>query len=138
MDQSADPPVTTSYFTSLAVLANGRKITQRLSLLRFARTDQGTIDREHEAYHDEDRDRMVRFIQQVDKPCIAFKVLCANRKCATDQDTRAALEFAFTNIKPTDVVIVGMWQKYKDQVAQNVQWVNEILATLRENTRTGN
>jgi hypothetical protein len=37
-----------------------------------------------------------------------------------------ALRFAFQNIKPTDVVLVGMWQKYKDQAAENVALARKI------------
>ena len=34
--------------------------------------------------------------------------------------------------KPTDVAVVGMWQKYKDQVGQNAKWVCEILGEKAE------
>lgn len=85
------------------------------------------IDRSHERYDDEARERMVSFIRRASKPCLAFKVLKANRFCGSDASVRAALEYAFQNIKPQDVVCVGMWQKYKDQVGQNTQWTREIL-----------
>ena len=49
----------------------------------------------------------------------------------TDQTLEAALRFAFEHIKASDVVCVGMWQKYKDQVAQDVALVNNILKTQR-------
>ncbi len=88
------------------------------------------IDRSRERYDDAARDRMAAFVRRASKPCIAFKVLKANRHCATDEDVRAALEFAYAHIKPTDVVCVGMWQKHKDQVGQNAQWVREILGSM--------
>ena len=88
----------------------------------------GRIDRDHERYDDADRDRMVRFIRATPKPCIAFKVLAAGRKCSSDASVAAALRFAFEHIKPTDVVAVGMWQKYKDQVGQNAALVRRLLA----------
>jgi hypothetical protein len=87
----------------------------------------GRTDRDNETFNDADRDRMLASIKQASKPCIAFKVLAAGRKCGTEEETRAALESAFANIKDTDVVLVGMWQKYKDQVGQNTEWVREIL-----------
>lgn len=87
----------------------------------------GLIDRDNEIFEDSDRESMFAFIKSTSKPCIAFKVLAANRNCGTDEDTRAALEFAFANIKDTDVVLLGMWQKYKDQVGQNTRWTREIL-----------
>jgi hypothetical protein len=86
------------------------------------------INRAVEKYDDADRERMARFIAQVDKPCIAYKVLAAGKKCSSEAEVRSALEFACTHIKDTDVVLVGMWQKEKDQVAQNVRWVSEFLA----------
>lgn len=93
----------------------------------YSHTGQKAIDREHEIFSDEDRERTVRFIRQIDKPCIAFKVLAANRKCQNDQTLESALRFAFDHIKASDVVCVGMWQKYKDQVSQNVALVGNIL-----------
>jgi hypothetical protein len=86
------------------------------------------IDRKKERFEDSDRQRMVDTIKSVSKPCLAFKVLGANRKCGSDEEIVAALRFAYENIKDTDAVILGMWQKYKDQVGQNVDWVRDILA----------
>jgi hypothetical protein len=82
-----------------------------------------------EVFEESARRSMVKTIQQVSKPCIAFKVLGANRHCQTPAGVGRALRFALQNIKPTDVVLLGMWQKYKDQVAQNVGYVRKILAT---------
>ena len=80
-----------------------------------------------EAYLPEDRQAMCRFIKQTDKQCIAFKILAAGRNANTPEDLRAAFEFAFANIKDNDVVDVGMFPKYKDQVAENTAIVREIL-----------
>lgn len=85
------------------------------------------VDRGEEVFDDGDRARMAETMKRIEKPCLAFKVLGANRKCASDEDIKAALKYAYDAIKPTDVVLVGMWQKYKDQVAQNVGFVQEIL-----------
>ena len=95
----------------------------------------GFDGRRGEVFEEEDRRAMVRTIRQVAKPCIGFKVLGANRHCATPDAVERALRFAYANIKPTDVVLVGMWQKHKDQVAENVGYVRRILADLtRERT----
>lgn len=32
-------------------------------------------------------------------------------------------------IKPTDVILVGMWLKHKDQVAENAAYARKILDT---------
>jgi hypothetical protein len=85
------------------------------------------VDRAEEVFDDADRDRMVAVIQQVRRPCLAFKVLGAKRKCDSDASVREALQFAFDHIKPTDVICVGMWQKHKDEVGQDTQFVREIL-----------
>ena len=94
----------------------------------YSHTREG-IRRESEYFDDDDRDAMVKVIKQASKPCLAFKVLGGNRKCGTDAEVRAALEFAYANIKPNDVVCLGMWQKYRDQVAEDAALVSEILAS---------
>ncbi len=93
----------------------------------YSHVGEGKIDRGEERYDDADRDRMVAFIKKASKPCVAFKVLAAGRKCGSDRDLEAALRFAYANIKPSDVVGVGMWQKHTDQVGQNTRLVREIL-----------
>jgi hypothetical protein len=83
-----------------------------------------------ETYEEEARTSMIRTIRQVSKPCIAFKVLAAGRHCGSLASIEAALRYAFEHIKPTDVVLVGMWQKHKDQVAENGALVRKILACV--------
>ncbi|MHC4400294.1 MAG: hypothetical protein ACYTG0_11520 [Planctomycetota bacterium] len=83
--------------------------------------------RRGEIFDEEDRRAMVATIQRVSKPVIAFKVLGANRHCGSPADVERALGFAFQNVKPTDVVLVGMWQKHKDQLAENVGFARKIL-----------
>jgi hypothetical protein len=80
-----------------------------------------------ETFEEPDRQAMVRTIRQVSKPCIAYKVLGANRHCGTPAQVERALRFALTSIKPTDVVLLGMWQKYQDQVAENLGHARKIL-----------
>jgi len=80
-----------------------------------------------EIFEDEARQAMVKVIRQVSKPCIAFKVLAGNRHCGTPEAMERALRLAYEKIKPTDVVLLGMWHKYKDQVAENVSYARKIL-----------
>ena len=75
----------------------------------------------------EDPPRMLGVIRQVPKPCIAFKIMAASRNCTTPESTREAFRTAFENIKPTDMVNVGMFQKHRNQVAENAAFVREIL-----------
>jgi hypothetical protein len=94
----------------------------------YAGTRRPGINRDDEIFEDIDRERMFALVLRLDKPCIVFKVLGAGRNCATDAAVREALAYAYASIKPTDVVCVGMWQKYKDQVSQNTAFAREILA----------
>jgi hypothetical protein len=80
-----------------------------------------------EMYEAEDRNAMTRTMRQVSKPCIGFKVLAAGRHCGSIQDIETALRHAFQHIKPTDVILLGMWQKYRDQVSENVTLARRIL-----------
>lgn len=80
-----------------------------------------------EPFDDEDRAVMYRAIRATPKPCLAFKVLSASRKCADTGTVRAALAEAYANIKPGDAVVVGMFPKHKDQVGENARLVAEIL-----------
>jgi hypothetical protein len=81
-----------------------------------------------ETFEEEARQSMTRTICRVSKPCIAFKVLAAGRHCGSPSDVDAAMRDAYENIKPTDVVLVGMWQKYKNQAGENAALVRKILA----------
>ncbi len=75
----------------------------------------------------EDPVRMTAVMRQVQKPCIGFKIMAASRNCATSKTTDEAFRFAFANIKPTDIVNVGMFQKHKNQVEENAGLVRDIL-----------
>ena len=61
------------------------------------------------------------------RPNRACRLMAASRNCDTSQDVRKAFRYAFENIKPTDMVDVRMFQKYKNQVAENAAFVREIL-----------
>jgi len=75
-----------------------------------------------------DPDLMAATIRRTPKPCIAFKIMAASRNCKTDEMVKKTFQSAFEKIKPTDLVDVGMFQKHKNQVAQNTAFVREILA----------
>ena len=69
-----------------------------------------------------DPPRMCAVIRQTAKMCLAFKILGACRLCTTQDEVAAAFRFAFSNIKPKDAVVVGMFPKDLDQIALNVQY----------------
>jgi hypothetical protein len=79
-----------------------------------------------EPFDDEDREVTIDFIQNTEKPCIAYKILAAGRKCKTQSTVQEAFEYAFRRIKPMDMVCVGMFQKYMDQIAINTDVVRKI------------
>jgi hypothetical protein len=79
-----------------------------------------------EPFDDQDRAITTDFIRSTQIPCIAYKILAANRKCGTQSDVRAAFKFALSNIKPTDMICVGMFQKHTDQIATNTHLVREL------------
>jgi hypothetical protein len=81
-----------------------------------------------ETYLPTDPPRMCKVVRQVRKPCLVYKLLAAGRKCHSAREVRQCFEFAFSNIKPTDAAIVGMYPRYSDQIAENARIVREILA----------
>jgi hypothetical protein len=102
-------------------------------LYNLARQYKSAPAAEQDAYAQDqfpaaDPPRMAKTLRATHKPCLAFKAMAASRNCATPEATRAALRFAYEHIKPTDAVVVGMFPKYRNQVAENAQAVREILA----------
>jgi hypothetical protein len=79
-----------------------------------------------EIYLPTDPPRMFQAIRSVKKPCLAYKVLAAGRRIGSAGEVRRAFEEAFANLKPTDAVIVGMYQQFGDQVAENAAIVREV------------
>jgi hypothetical protein len=67
--------------------------------------------------------RAVACIKQIQQPCIGYKIMGAGRI-----DARMAFEYAFENIKPGDVVNVGMHRGDKDNmVEENASLAREFL-----------
>ena len=79
-----------------------------------------------EIYLPGDPARMFKVIRATRKPCLAYKILAAGRRVETRAQVRQCFETAFANIKPTDAVIVGMWQQFGDQVGENAKTVREV------------
>ena len=82
---------------------------------------------EGEPFDEEDIPLMYSFIRSTDKPCLAFKILGAGRRCESPQTVRAAFVEAFASVKPGDCVIVGMFPKARDQVGENAAHVRAAL-----------
>ena len=96
----------------------------KINRISSAITGVSNVD---EPFDDEDRALMYQTIRATKKPCLAFKILAAGRKCDAPKTVHTAFNEAFTNIKPIDAVVVGMYPKKQDQVYENTKWVSEIL-----------
>ncbi len=68
---------------------------------------------------------MTEVARQVKQPCLGFKILGAGRKCDSRESVQEAFKFAFEHLKPIDGVIVGMYPRYKDQIAENAACVGQ-------------
>ena len=79
-----------------------------------------------EIYLPTDPPKMFKVIRSTKKPCLAYKVFAADRRVGSPGEVRQCLETALTNIKPTDAMIVGMYQQFGDQVGDNAALVREI------------
>ncbi len=85
------------------------------------------LEMPHEIYVQSDPPRMYKVMRQTKKPCFAFKVLAAGR--ITGTAVEQAFRTAFDSIKPTDGIYVGMFPRYHDEVKDNAEIVQRILAS---------
>jgi hypothetical protein len=86
---------------------------------------------DREIYLPSDPKRMFDTIQAARRPCLVYKVLAAGRRIDTPAMVRGCFATAFASIKPTDAVIVGMYQQFGDQVGENAAVVRELCARTR-------
>ena len=84
-----------------------------------------------EVYLPSDPPRMFKVVQSVKKPCLVYKVLAAGRRVGSPAEVRACFQTALDNIKPTDALIVGMYQQFGDQVGENAALVRELCSGSR-------
>ncbi|MCW5980454.1 MAG: hypothetical protein KIT09_20395 [Bryobacteraceae bacterium] len=83
-----------------------------------------------ELFLEKDPERMTRVIRQTRKPCLAFKILAAGRRANSPEEVATAFRYAYANIKAGDAVIVGMYPRYRDEVAENAVNVRRALNLL--------
>ncbi|MBI3944905.1 MAG: hypothetical protein HY321_03230 [Armatimonadetes bacterium] len=70
-----------------------------------------------ERFRPEDPAAAVAALRQLERPCIAYKVFAAGRN-----DPREALAYAYSHIRPTDAVLMGVYTRHQpDQIEQNVR-----------------
>ena len=78
-----------------------------------------------EVYLSEDPPRMFQAMRQTKHPCLAFKILAAGRLSERKSWVEQAFRETFAGIKPNDAVIVGIYDRYSDQVAENADYVRK-------------
>ena len=103
-------------------------MTSFYNLAKQAKHMQATEGFKEETFDDSDSEAMISQIRRTSKPCLAFKVLGAGRKTSSRKELTRAFSYAFKNIKPIDAVVVGMFQKYKNEVRENAGIVRQILS----------
>lgn len=72
--------------------------------------------------------KMLAVVNQVKRPCLAFKVFAAGRLCNNEASMERAMRFAYERLKPGDGLIVGMFPMLSDEMAINAGRVRRILA----------
>ena len=111
------------YMTALYDLGGGREEFEQ----KFGYAPLGEI------YLREHRSRMCELIRKTEKTCIAFKVLAAGRAIGSRERIREEVAFALRNIKPSDAILVGMYQQFGDQIGENAALVTELCQELASN-----
>lgn len=76
-----------------------------------------------EVYLKSDPPRMFKMMQQTKRPCLAFKILAAGRRSERPGDVEQAFKETYAAIKPTDGVIVGIYDRYSNQAAEDAAFV---------------
>ncbi len=76
-----------------------------------------------EVYLPLDPPRMFKAMRQTEKPCLAFKILAAGRLSERRQWVERAFRETFESIKPNDAAIVGIYDRYSDQPAEDAALV---------------
>jgi hypothetical protein len=82
-----------------------------------------------EVYLPNDPPRMFKAIRQTERPCLAFKILAAGRLSERRSWVEQAFRQTLESIKPTDGIIVGIYDQYSDQPAENAAMVRRFAAS---------
>ncbi|NQT14554.1 MAG: hypothetical protein HQ582_17490 [Planctomycetes bacterium] len=84
-----------------------------------------------EVYLTSDPPRMFEAVRNTRRPCLAFKILAAGRLSERKTWVERAFRETFQSIKPSDAVIVGMYDRYSDQAAENAAMVRRFSSSSR-------
>ncbi|MGA3096775.1 MAG: hypothetical protein ABSF25_10010 [Bryobacteraceae bacterium] len=83
-----------------------------------------------------DPPEMLKIVKQTKKPCWVYKLLACGRMAQRQDIVEGRFKEVFENIKSTDAVVVGMWDKHMDEYAINKEYVIKYGGTSIKNTGT--
>ncbi|MCL2433615.1 MAG: hypothetical protein FWD16_03750 [Clostridia bacterium] len=86
----------------------------------------GKKDEEHEFFR-EDRAAMLEKIRSLSKPCIAYKFLGGGNYAFDYDGLKQCFVETYSGIKACDVATVGIFQRDRDQLKENVEVLEEVL-----------
>jgi hypothetical protein len=66
---------------------------------------------------------MLKIVKQTKKPCWVYKLLACGRMAQRQDIVEDRFKYVFENIKSTDAVVVGMWDKHMDEYAINKEYI---------------
>ncbi len=105
------------YMTSLYYMIRPRAVFEKM----LGQVPLGEI------YLPGDPPRMMETIRKAKKPCLTYKVLAAGRSVNSPKEVKERIGVALNGIKPGDALIIGMYQRFNDQIGQTAQFVREVL-----------
>ncbi|MHC4116913.1 MAG: hypothetical protein ACYSWO_05340 [Planctomycetota bacterium] len=82
-----------------------------------------------EVYLPDDPPRMFKVMRQTRRSCLAFKILAAGRLSKKKAWVEKAFRDTYQSIKPNDAVIVGIYDRYSDQPAENAAYTRRFCST---------
>lgn len=78
-----------------------------------------------EVYLPKDPPRMFQAMRRTARPCLAFKILAAGRLSEKPEWVEGAFRQTFASIKESDGVIIGIYDRYSDQPAEDAALVRK-------------
>lgn len=84
----------------------------------------------------EDRAEMLRVIAKIPKPCIAFKIFAGGNLLLSEdpevvrEAVKNCYREVYTSIKPNDLAVIGIFNKYKNQLQEDLELFREVMDEL--------
>ena len=84
-----------------------------------------------EVYLESDPPRMYQAMRNTKRPCLAFKILAAGRLSEHAGWVESAFRQTLESTKPTDGIIIGIYDKFSDQPAEDAAFVRRYASRSR-------